>query len=1278
MKLNQGLNLDTVPVNMSEGTYPYAKNIIINDKTGTLINEPGFTSLSILPSDHKFCGYIEMEGDKYVVFTHDDSSETLADGTQRAGYIDNIDFDGTNYTIIYFTPGGDVASGESLSEGTHTIKHNSTMYNVLDKGATTRKLAGGESRQYNYVIFDRPGTAPFSGSITEMDASGGVDYIGFIENNLYTAVSTSISFLFHPRFPVTGTYRYTNAGDVEIVFRDLINYPKLCTFNIKDGILEDNKEKTYQFRKLKFPIYDLGEVTGGGSLKEGAYFFSIRYTYENGGYTDAFPPSHPVYVPSSKLREEGLVVNAGKKIRMKISNLDTNFEGFELIVLAKVEGIINSYVVNEYAINSSTEWVTYNGTENVADITLDEVLVKSAAFNDVGSYTSLNGVLYGADVTTSEGGDLQTRATDITVKWYTFNPKRFEGYTTGADWLVHDGYEQPKTAFYRKGFRPGEVYALYISWIKDGRLTRAYHIPGRPVANLTLKLDDGSSGQILGGERWTHKNIIDWIPLVYPGRNVDYLQDDMAIIEGGDDADTGVRYYQTRDAQSTTVVIESTDPPEASGQMAYWENEDEVYPDDFPVSAGNPVRHHKIPSENFLLERISELGTTYYEEGNTQVALKVSDVDVTGYDGYVIFYAKPEHTILGESVLHTEKLYDLAPFSQEWDTTGLVASNDRKFRYHDIGMLFDKPPLSATHVINQFYVDLNANDPGTGQAEVFKVNLADFKEFIRPLDRSVGLRYVPNHNAAADNKYREEHISGALATDLTKDDQYHFVSLLARHARNLYTSYKNQTLILTGALNTADTSIIYGGDCYINDVIEWYKLGSDSTFRPYANSIHGLHSRYNFAWRNYGENWWEQPVVHPDNITDDLVGTDTVYTLAHTKTIQYTDYNKDYSALQDMTSPIIFNNRPIVRKYGSRIIRSVKQSNESPVSSWRTFLPANYYELEKETGDIIKLEPYKSELIIRTENAMYITRGKAQMQTDAVAVTLGTGDIFEFEPVNIVKGFAGIDNWYNSLVTKAGVFSVDPKNNKIFLYTGEIDEISSGIRTYIRDVDLSNSKLAYDDYYNRFILTNNLFTLSYSLWTNTWVCFHSYTPQWIFGNLSLYSITGDTNMWLHNSGAMGTYYDTLYPSFVDGVFNGMPQDTKVVANVEYVDEIRDASDAKQRNSSCTHLSVRNHTQHTGLIPVIPKTQFLGTGNLEKEKDNWIFSQFQDQVDDPTAPIIDDIANDYDVIAANLTEKAWYEKDDLSDKFAIVRFYHDNQSGDKWKLIEVGVNFLRPE
>jgi hypothetical protein len=685
MKLDQGLNLDTVPVNTPPGTYPYAKNEILNDETGVLSNERGFTQLNILPSNHKFCGYIAMEGDKYIVFTHDDSGETLSDGTQRAGYVEPYDYKGNDYSIIYFTPGSDVVSGETLTEGIYKIKYNSTEYDVISKGAKSRILGSGESKQYNYAIFDMPGTTPASGSITEMDASGGVDYIGFIENNLYTAVSTSISFLFHPSFPVTGRYRYTSSGDVEAVFRDEINKPKKIVFNKNDGILEDTKDKTYMFRKLQMPAYDLEEVTGGGELMEGAYFFTIRYLYEDGGYTEAFPASHPVYVNSNKLREEGRVVNSGKRIRMKLSNLDQDFDTFELIALAKTEGVVNSYIVNQYQINSSIEHVSFTGSENLADISLEEVLVGQAVYENVQTFTDLNGILYLGNLSTAEGGDLQSRANDIAVKWTTFNPKRYEGYASSSEWLIHDGYEKPETAFYRKGFRPGETYAMYISWVKDGRLTRAYHIPGRELASLNLELDNGTIVQIPTAEIWTHKLLTGYVPTNYPGRNVDYLSDDMAVIEGGDDITTGVRYYQTRDTVSVSPTFISQDPPIATGVTSYWENEDEVYPDDFPDYAGERVRHHKIPTENYIKRAMG----AFYDEGNMCTHFSLANVDTTGYDGYVIFYAKPEHTILGESMLHNDNMYYV--FTNNWDTADFNSGNGRGFRFHDLGMLFDKP-----------------------------------------------------------------------------------------------------------------------------------------------------------------------------------------------------------------------------------------------------------------------------------------------------------------------------------------------------------------------------------------------------------------------------------------------------------------------------------------------------------------------------------------------------------------------------------------------------------
>jgi hypothetical protein len=119
-----------------------------------------------------------------------------------------------------------------------------------------------------------------------------------------------------------------------------------------------------------------------------------------------------------------------------------------------------------------------------------------------------------------------------------------------------------------------------------------------------------------------------------------------------------------------------------------------------------------------------------------------------------------------------------------------------------------------------------------------------------------------------------------------------------------------------------------------------------------------------------------------------------------------------------------------------------------------------------------------------------------------------------------------------------------------------------------------------------------------------------------------------------------------------------------------------------KDETLSHISLRNSNQHTGLLVISPKFSLYQDGNIEREKGNWIFSGFGDIVKDRDSAIIQDLLNDYNFITSNSRSKSWYEDDELSDKYVVVRFQYDNVSPPatsyRWKLIEVGVNFMQPD
>ena len=72
MKLTKGLYKDTDPIDQLQGTYPNARNVLINKIQGAVANELGFDRITDL--NKKIIGSIPIINDEIIIFSRDDDS----------------------------------------------------------------------------------------------------------------------------------------------------------------------------------------------------------------------------------------------------------------------------------------------------------------------------------------------------------------------------------------------------------------------------------------------------------------------------------------------------------------------------------------------------------------------------------------------------------------------------------------------------------------------------------------------------------------------------------------------------------------------------------------------------------------------------------------------------------------------------------------------------------------------------------------------------------------------------------------------------------------------------------------------------------------------------------------------------------------------------------------------------------------------------------------------------------------------------------------------------
>ena len=120
--------------------------------------------------------------------------------------------------------------------------------------------------------------------------------------------------------------------------------------------------------------------------------------------------------------------------------------------------------------------------------------------------------------------------------------------------------------------------------------------------------------------------------------------------------------------------------------------------------------------------------------------------------------------------------------------------------------------------------------------------------------------------------------------------------------------------------------------------------------------------------------------------------------------------------------------------------------------------------------------------------------------------------------------------------------------------------------------------------------------MSYSFVTNSWVSYHSYTPNFYIPNITYFQsgINNKASLWNHNQShtLYNTYYGILYPYIIEYPFNFKFQD-------EILQNVKDYSNVRIYESATTYYEPQeiryfnkallyNEEQTTGILNLIPR------------------------------------------------------------------------------------------
>ena len=481
---------------------------------------------------------------------------------------------------------------------------------VNEKGFTKLRTLG--LKPIGIIPLDRNDFVVFSTNGTNNHEIG---YFNNVYN--YTVISNNVFWNFKLENPIHGEFYRNNQDEVVISWVDDINIPRTLNINNLPVPLNQHTVSTFTYtHEPKITSF----LTENGNLPSGAYVPIVRYVGYDNSTTSWLKSYNPVYVVTSNegnVYENYQGVKSGeitnKSINLTFSNVNNNYKYLEIGVIYIKDGVKFAYSVKNVLLNGLNNTnVTISDNNIFTAITLDEVVVDKVLYKKGTLITSFEDAIYLRNLEEYKQANLQVEVNKLQFKWVselgipvTINNSVF----SNSD-KYHKFNNQKRT------FAHDEVYALYFRVGYYYGTSQWFHCAGRvgiPSEKVdTLTANNGNQGGYY-------------------------------------------KYYQLFDTCSGATTGINT----AEGELSFWENENEQYPNTGYYPSGN-VRHIKFPSLRWMKQNIWT-ASNYGCNAIDRLGIKITNINLNNFadcDGniplyYEIGYAKRGLTdtrIQGQSI----------------------------------------------------------------------------------------------------------------------------------------------------------------------------------------------------------------------------------------------------------------------------------------------------------------------------------------------------------------------------------------------------------------------------------------------------------------------------------------------------------------------------------------------------------------------------------------------------------------------------------------------------
>lgn len=360
---------------------------------------------------------------------------------------------------------------------------------------------------------------------------------------------------------VSGIFKVNSNNEDVIIFNDeknptrILNLSKIPYTYSTDDTECETKIYTDELdcsSILLFPNISIPNVyaikQNSGSLPDGVYNVAIAYSIDGNKFSDYYGLTNPIFINNKQ---------GENSINVTISNLDRNFDEYQVVLVGTVNGVTVPKIIGKY--NTSQKTIVISDWENseYETISNEQLIITKKNYQKAGIIASNSQYAMLADLTRLPQINTQKFTNSITanyiIKQYPENYYKDNGTDIG---------------YYRD-----ENYKFNLNYIwRNGEPTESGHIPGRKAKQFDLD-------EITGDD-------------VYEGYTKDKCDSEEKNYRWKIQNTASKPIYTSKGFNDCGETI-------GYGEFGYFEST-ELYPNDpeiFGENACTPIRYHKFPNE---------------------------------------------------------------------------------------------------------------------------------------------------------------------------------------------------------------------------------------------------------------------------------------------------------------------------------------------------------------------------------------------------------------------------------------------------------------------------------------------------------------------------------------------------------------------------------------------------------------------------------------------------------------------------------------------------------